>query len=188
MRSGIQALSGILAGIAAEHQITDSEIVALHQWTESWAHLKGLWPFDECEAIAVNVIASREREPGLSYLADLISLCPIGGECYPEAISGLARAICAVDPEDIFRDRAFVITGESPKARRAEMVGQIEARGGLVRQMVSARSHYLVVCGGGSQHWAFSCYGRKIDEAHKLRRAGHPITIAHGRDVWDALH
>jgi hypothetical protein len=39
----------------------------------------------------------------------------------------------------------------------------------------------------GSPHWAFSCYGLKVEKAHLVRRKGHRITLAHESDFWDAL-
>ena len=44
-----------------------------------------------------------------------------------------------------------------------------------------------MVCDGGNEFWAFSCYGRKVEQAYEQRRKGHHIVIVHERDFWDAL-
>jgi hypothetical protein len=187
LTSGIQVLMGFLTGIAADRHIADEEIEVLRQWIDDWAHLKGLWPYDECESIVVTIVTTREREPGLSHLQTIVAHCPIAGEAPDEQVFGLATAVCATDPVVEFQDRLFVVTGDSSRASRAEIERHIEARGGLIRNGVSVKTDYLIVCDAGSPHWAFACYGRKIDQASRLRKAGHRITIAHERDFWDAI-
>ncbi|GMA55471.1 hypothetical protein GCM10025857_68280 [Alicyclobacillus contaminans] len=46
---------------------------------------------------------------------------------------------------------------------------------------------YLVVGDQGNPCWAFSCYGRKVEKAVKLRKQGRRILIIHEVDFWDAL-
>jgi hypothetical protein len=47
--------------------------------------------------------------------------------------------------------------------------------------------NYLVVCDGGSPLWAFSSYGRKVEQAYTLRKKGHRVMIVHEADFWDAV-
>ncbi|HPN82790.1 MAG TPA: NAD-dependent DNA ligase, partial [Spirochaetota bacterium] len=60
-------------------------------------------------------------------------------------------------------------------------------RRGQVQDRVTEETDYLVVGSGGSPYWAFSCYGRKVERAMNLRRDGHPVSIVHESDFWDAL-
>jgi hypothetical protein len=45
---------------------------------------------------------------------------------------------------------------------------------------------YLIVAAERSLSWAFSCYGRKVEAAMALRRAGARLAIVHETDFWDA--
>lgn len=188
MRSGIQVLTGMLTGLSADAAISDAEVRALADWIESWSHLRGLWPYDECESLATAILSTRMAEPGSSMILRLAGSFPVAGvtehgELLPPLISG----ICAVDPTIDLRDRCFVVTGDSARCERADFERQIVTRGGSVHKVVSEKTHYLVVCDGGSPHWAFACYGRKVERACELRRAGHPIVIVHESDFWDSL-
>ena len=59
--------------------------------------------------------------------------------------------------------------------------------GGKVRSSVSAKTDYLVVGNAGNPCWAYACYGRKIEEAVNLRKAGASIVIVNETDFWDAV-
>ena len=61
------------------------------------------------------------------------------------------------------------------------------AHEGLVEKNVTDRSDYLVIGSGGNPCWAYSCHGRKVEKAVKMRKQGHPIIIVHESDFWDAI-
>ncbi len=46
---------------------------------------------------------------------------------------------------------------------------------------------YLIVGNAGNPCWAYSCYGRKIEQAVDLRKAGGKIKIVNEIDFWDVL-
>ncbi len=69
-------------------------------------------------------------------------------------------------------------------AHELEMV--VHSLGGETCGNVRDDVDYLVACDGGSPHWAFSCYGRKVEKAYNMRRNGHRILIVGERDFWDA--
>jgi hypothetical protein len=48
-------------------------------------------------------------------------------------------------------------------------------------------TNYLVVGNKGNPCWVYSCYGRKVEKAVELRKAGHKIMIIHEDDFWDAV-
>jgi hypothetical protein len=61
----------------------------------------------------------------------------------------------------------------SPVTRRAvserRSGGCVSALGGTPSETVTKHTNYLVVCDCGSPHWAFSCYGLKVEKAHLMR-------------------
>jgi hypothetical protein len=190
LRSGIQVLMGVLAGVAADRELTVAEVRDLQSWLEEWHHLRGLWPVDECEAIVTYMLAHNRITQDAKYLLALSNEFPIGDDTPREAASALLQlsGICAVDPEIVFRDRTFVFTGESSRCERSVMEGRVRERGGHTHPNVTKNVHFLVVCDSGNQHWAFACYGRKVEKAYQLRRQGHPVRIVAERDFWDAAH
>ena len=59
--------------------------------------------------------------------------------------------------------------------------------GGQVRSGVSAKTDYLIVGNAGNQCWAYSCYGRKIEDAVQIRKDGGNVVIVNETDFWDAV-
>lgn len=59
--------------------------------------------------------------------------------------------------------------------------------GGYIVDHVSSKLNYLVVCDEKNTCWAFTCYGRKIEEAIKHRKQGANLVIVHEYDLYDAL-
>jgi len=99
----------------------------------------------------------------------------------------LIADVCAIEPRITFAGKTFVFTGQSARAEREDMATLVLALGGVEEPDVTKRSDYLVVCDGGSEFWAFSSYGRKVERAYAQRRTGHPIVIVHERDFWEAV-
>ena len=46
---------------------------------------------------------------------------------------------------------------------------------------------YLVIGANGNECWAYSAYGRKVEQAIELRKSGSRLTIIHEFDFWDAV-
>ena len=63
----------------------------------------------------------------------------------------------------------------------------IASLGGTLRSSVFAKTDYLIVGNSGNPCWAYACYGRKIEEAVTLRRAGAKTIIVNETDFWDAV-
>ena len=189
LRGGIQQLMGLLAGIAADRRVHPREVAQLRAWADDWEHLKGLWPFDECEAIVTSILSRDDWTAEAAHLLALSRQFPVAGEL--DTFTGelpppLIGGVCAVDPDIRFDGCTFVVTGESMKCCRDDFHTLIVSRQGRAAPNVTKRTDYLVVCAEGSPYWAFSCYGRKVERAYELRRAGHHVQIVHEVDFWDA--
>lgn len=188
MRSGLQVLFGVLTGVVSDGRTRPSEVDALVAWTDEWGHLQGLWPFDEAMAVVVSIQTGRmTREQGHQLLLNLSQQFPLGGSQADLLAPLLIQGVCAVDPQIVFPDRVFVFTGASSKKPRSHMEALVTDRGGRALENVNRKANYLVVCDEGNPCWAFACYGRKVEQACLLRRDGHPITIVHEADFWDAV-
>lgn len=194
--SAIQVLHGMVHGVLADGELSDSEIHALQEWIDENDYLQGVYPYDEintliCTALADGKVEQSEREMLKAFLGTLIEFKDSRNLAAPDfeklrekyAVQG----ICAVCPEIEFEGKTFCFTGESYKASRSEIVKEIEEHGGESRNGVSKKTNYLVVGNAGNPCWAFSCYGRKIEDAIKLRKQGAKVLIVNETDFWDAL-
>ena len=52
---------------------------------------------------------------------------------------------------------------------------------------VSRYLNYLVIGAEGNPCWSYACYGRKVEKAVELRRAGAQILLVHENDFHDAV-
>ena len=194
--SDIQRLQGILHGVLADGEITDDEIRQISSWVEEQSHLKGCYPYDEIDSLLTHVLKDGqidecERKMLSLFFEDFVSYSlsrrvrdARSGVVPPRRLSG----ICAVCPELIFPDRTYSFTGASTRATRSDMASRVEQLGGAFSRSVTPKVHFLVVGSAGNPAWAYSCYGRKVEQAMSLRTEGHSLIIVHENDFWDALH
>lgn len=194
--SDLQRLEGILHGILSDNVITEEEIRGLSQWINQNSHLEGCYPFDEIHSLVVSVLSdgtlSNDEKQYLklffSEFIDLNHSINIDKAELDELRKGISiNGICTVCPDIIFEDHIFCFTGVSAKTTRIEISKIIESHGGKYHDKVIQNTNYLVVGGNGNPCWAYSCYGRKVEDAVKLRKKGHKILIIHENDFWDAV-
>lgn len=194
--SSIQFLSGLVHGIMADGDLSNREIAALSSWINANDFLAGTYPFDEihgmlCAILADGKITEDERNRLMalfSNILDFTSSLNLNRADFDElrekySISG----ICAACPDISFAEKIFCFTGESLRAKRAEIADIINSLGGTLRSSVSAKTDYLIVGNSGNPCWAYACYGRKIEEAVALRQEGSKVVIVNETDFWDAV-
>ena len=194
--SSIQFLSGMVHGMMADGEISDKEILSLKAWIDNNSFLAGTYPFDEINSLLYAIledkkITQEEREQLEAFCSNLIDFTASYNLMEPDytklrekySISG----ICAFCPEVTFQGKVFCFTGESYRAKRAEIAAVVERLGGVMRSGVSPKTDYLVVGNAGNPCWAFACYGRKIEDAIRLRKDGAKVVIVNETDFWDAV-
>lgn len=187
----MQTLQGIINGILADNIIEVKELQYLLEWIQEHPHLKGLWPYDEIESLAIGIledgiIDDEEHETLLRFFDDFQRYVnDERGDVIAENMT--VQGICAVDPEIQFENMCFCVTGKSTKASRKEFENKIKELGGTVTGKVGKGLDFLVIGAGGSSCWTYSCYGRKIEKAMKLRKEGTRVAIVHEYDFWDAV-
>jgi NAD-dependent DNA ligase len=81
----------------------------------------------------------------------------------------------------------FCITGTLQRGSRSQTQNDIIKLGGFITSTVTHKTNYLIVGDNGNPAWAFSCYGRKVEAAVKLRKSGHRIMIIHEFDFSDIV-
>ncbi len=183
----MQVLHGLLAGVAADGVIVEQEIKELRRWLDGSTHLKGVWPYDEIDSLIASALHDGHLDESEQRFLMAFTSQFLDGDnelrrdTSTEAL--VKYGICAVKPAIDFAGNVFVVTGES-STPRTEIHEEIERRGGIVQNRVTDSTNLLVVCADGSPAWAFSCYGRKIEQAMNLRKHGARITIVHETDFW----
>ena len=194
--SSIQFLAGMLHGLLADGELSDREITTLKAWIDANDFLAGTYPFDEINSLLHVVLEDKkittdEKEKLMAFFGNVIDFTA-SYNLSEKDFSQLREkysigGICAVCPEITFAGKLFCFTGESYRAKRAEIVETIARLGGKARSSVSAKTDYLVVGNAGNPCWAYACYGRKIEEAVNLRKEGAGVVIVNETDFWDAV-
>lgn len=194
--SSIQFLHGLVHGIMADGKLNDGEIASFRLWLDSNDFLRGTYPFDEFYSMIHSimedkVITDSERSSLMAFMSCVIDFKDSANLIEADyddlrkkySVSG----ICAFCPDIQFEGRTFCFTGESYRCTRSEIKSEVERLGGTFRTSVSKKLDYLVVGNAGNPCWAYSCYGRKIEEAMELRKSGAHIQIINETDFWDAV-
>ena len=194
--SSIQFLNGLVHGIMADKEISDGEIQTLRLWLDANDFLQGTYPFDElCSIIHTimedKIITEDERNGLLAFMSNLVDFKDSYNLVEADFVELRSKysigGICAYCPELEIVGKTFCFTGESYRSTRAEIKAEIERIGGIFRTSVTKSTDYLVVGNAGNPCWAYSCYGRKIEEAMALRKAGAKVQIINETDFWDAV-
>ena len=191
--AGLQTLHGIMGGMAADSKITAEELRALRQWMNEKPHLHGCWPFDEVDSIISKVLAdgkvdAQEHDMILNFFADVMAFLKhksLNRKAASE--SSFVGGICAMTPAVHFDGRSFCFTGTPKRGPKRELEKVVENNKGTVKNNVVKGLDYLVIGAAGNECWAYSAYGRKVEQAIAERKSGAKLTIVHEFDFWDAV-
>jgi NAD-dependent DNA ligase len=193
----IQRLQGMLHGILADGIIDEKELAELSSWLDESKHLKGCYPYDEIDSLLTSVLKDGKVNDAEQELLKQFFQTFIDYSLSRKIESAVREVeikkdltvlgVCSCCPEITFADSVFCMTGNSAKAKRSEIATLIEGKGGIYKDQVTQEVNYLVVGANGNPCWAFSCYGRKIEQAINYRKAGNRLMIIHENDFWDAI-
>jgi NAD-dependent DNA ligase len=190
LTAGIQKLTGILKGISIDSNVNAQELLYLDNWLEENEYLKNTYPYDEIYSLTTQIIkdkvVTKEEQEDFLRFANAIT-----GDHKSNSNSAIVETLKTgffqIDPDIRIQDSTFCITGVSRKFKRREIAEKIELYGGYIVDNVSSKINYLVVCDEKNSCWAFTCYGRKIEEAIKLRKQGLRLVIVHEFDLYDTF-
>lgn len=190
----LQRLHAILGGVIADTRITEAELRGLSNWMEEHDHLKTCWPFDEVGSLITSVLTDKriddeEHKMLHAFFSEFIALADDRTLTSPVIENELKTIVglCAVCPDITFDGKYFVFTGASPRYNREKLEELIATLGGKRAENPSKKVDYLVIGSKGNPCWAYSCYGRKVEKAIELRKAGHRLLIVHEHDFHDAV-
>jgi NAD-dependent DNA ligase len=192
--SDLHILQGICHGILADGIITDKEIYDLQNWLNENEHLNTYYPYDEIRSLIISVLSDNKIEEEektilMAYFNQFVTIQDnkikqkIKDNTVDVAISGL----CTSEPDVVFEGKTFCITGVLQRGNRENLQRDIIKLGGIPIDNISKKTNYLIVGDNGNPAWAFSCYGRKVEKAIKLRKEGHTIILIHEFDFSDII-
>jgi NAD-dependent DNA ligase len=187
----MQRLHGLMGGIVADGEITEAELRGLADWLYEHEHLRTCWPYEEVESVITTMLRDKtilasNHELLLNFFSEFTGVSGNGVDGTSHKVL-TSPAVCAVCPEVTFKGKVFGFTGSSAKYSRDEFKEIVEGLGGSVAQAVSKKLDYLIIGADGNPCWAYACYGRKVEVAVALRKAGARILLVHEHDFHDAV-
>lgn len=188
----IQRLHAVVGGIAADGVVTEKELRGLSTWLDDHEHLKTCWPYDEVASLVTSVlsdgkISTQEQTILRDFFSQFTSLLDDRTITSPSIKQGESMiGLCAVCPEIEFSGAKFCFTGASSKHKRSDLTAIVQRLGGEVVASLTSTVNYLVIGADGNPCWAYACYGRKVEKAVELRKAGARLLLVHENDFHDA--
>jgi len=173
LKRAIDQLIGICAGVVADGEVNDQELVFLSTWLAENKAVCGEFPGSQIsrrikDVLADGVISDDERSDILEVLRQ------ISGNRFSE--TGAVEADGAAVPADIdtfisFSGKRFCFTGKFAFGKRKDCSEAVEKLGGICDDDVTKVLDYLVLGVGVSKDWKHETYGRKIERAQQLRES-----------------
>ena len=192
--SDLQQLQGILHGLLSNGDLNDDEIFNLHTWLSDNEHLNTYYPYDEIRSLVLTIVSDKkiDEEERIILMAFIKQFVELKNDSIKETVEKLTAdvsiaGICAIDPEIVFENKTFCITGILSRGTRNELQTAIRSKGGIPVNTISKKSDYLVIGDTKNACWSYACYGRKVEKALDLRKSGHTIILVHEYDVFDAI-
>ncbi len=169
---------GFLRGIMADGRLEDQEIRSAYRLLlERQADLPA-WLFGTLASRVYRALQDdRIEEEERMEIACIIEGILGSKEAVADRFS-TQTVLTRPEPEVIFDQNEFVLTGKFVYGPRHVCEEEIRARGGVVGSNVTLRTSYLVVGTLGSRDWVNTAFGTKIQKAMEYReRRGAPIAI-----------
>ncbi len=183
-------LHGILEGIACDEIIKPNELEGLKDWLLDYEYLHNWWPINELFALIKQVlkdgkIDSKEQvalqKSFNDYREYLIEKPQIHDDEYwtnrhmmsNRPVFKPIQSICVKNPEIVFLNKRFCLTGPAASGKRKDLHKTIEDLGGKTHKTAVIDLDYLIIGAQSSPAWIYSTYGRKI-EAVMQRKTNTP--------------
>lgn len=180
----IDELIGLSRGVMADGVVTQDEAMFLSRWLDKNRHVQDQWPANILYQRVNEMLADGVLDPGEQReLLALLSEITGEGESLQYDTQSLSTQLPLTEPlpEIIVRGREFCLTGRFVHGTRRECEAEIVMRGGATKRSPTLSTNYLVIGHLGSTDWIHSTYGRKIEHAVELSKAGRPIALVSER-------
>lgn len=181
----LDELLGMSKGMLADGVVNQAEAEFLEGWLRRNHEVTCHGPAQVLYSRVVEMLEDRlldrqEQEELLSLLQQFTGMVPD-----LEEVDNVATTLPLDRPFPVVEipDKTFCFTGRFVSGTRRECEGVVIDRGGLVHPRITNQVDYLVVGYFGSEDWAHTSHGRKIEAAMSLREKGKGIKIV-SEDHW----
>ncbi|WP_029408038.1 BRCT domain-containing protein [Thiomicrorhabdus sp. Milos-T2] len=171
LQQSIKRATGVFAGLSADDQLSDKEVIFLKNFLDTHSSAREYWPLSSVarlvdDALADGFLSGNEKEAILMMLHDAI-----GGSFSSDGSAAGKTTNLPLDNIDFinFKGKTFCFTGALISGTRAECSKKVIEAGGLVSSGITKNLDYLVLGPIASRDWFNSSYGRKIEKAVKYR-------------------
>jgi NAD-dependent DNA ligase len=182
---GCESLIGICAGLVADGQLNDQEIVFLNTWLTSNSELRSTWPGEVVyakvsDALKDGYVSQEERQHLLVTLQQLAGGAFSETGATPDGSSGLGFDV----PTEIqFAERVFCFTGQFLYGTRSVCEKAVISLSAECSSSITRHTNYLVVGAMASRDWKNTSHGLKIEKAMTLKQDGcHLFVIS--EETW----
>lgn len=181
----IDELIGICKGVIADGEVSQKEAEFLLSWMESNQDAAYQWPASVLyERIRLHLSDGVLDKSESEDLYNLITQMT-GGDA-PANVSSMSSSLPLdqPQPEIVFEDRIFCLTGAFTVGSRDNVTKLIESKGGKCVKNPTLKTDYLIIGIIGSRDWIHSTHGRKIEEAVSIRESGKALISIVSEEHW----
>lgn len=178
LKRSCESLLGICAGLVADGNLNDTEIVFLRTWLAEHDSLGRTWPGEVVlrrveQVLHDGVVTEEERLYLIKTLHELLGGSFVDDGAIP---SGSCSLPVDTDAEISIAGKSFCFTGQFLFGTRAACERAVEQRGGSISGVRKSLA-FLVIGELSSRDWKNSSFGLKISSAVDLRASGCPLLI-----------
>lgn len=199
----ITELIGVCKGVLADGVVNPQEALFILNWLEDHRTVVDKWPADilyttlddfledgrltsDEERDLVGLLVEITGVPIKVSMNDYYSNSGLEVPRHERTLNTPTSLPIHEPPDGIrFEGMNFVLTGNFSLGPRRICEQAVLEAGGITQKGVTKKTNYLVVGEVGSEAWAHSSFGRKIEKAVYLRGAGHEIFIV-SEPIWRA--
>lgn len=181
----LDELLGLSKGMAADGVIDLGEAEFLQQWLTRNCELNDTWPVNFIynrlkEMLADGLLDAGEQKELFELLTEFTGQIELA-----EKLENMATTLPLDRPAPliVFPGKAFCFTGKMVCGTRDECRSVVIEKGGEITKNPIRQTNYLVIGTLGSEDWAHTSYGRKIERAVELKQKGLDLHIV-AEDHW----
>ena len=180
---GVDEMIGLCRGMIADGQVDQSEAEYILRWLEANQEAACRWPCNILAARAAKYLEdghldSEEAKDLLETMAQIT-----GDNLQTQTNTNFSIQADLVPTSIVFEGSTFCFTGKFAFGPRKECQRETERLGGTIKNNLTKEVNYLVLGCIGSEAWAHSSFGRKIEHAQNLRMKGTDIAVV-PEDIW----
>jgi NAD-dependent DNA ligase len=178
LKRSCESLLGIAAGLVADGELNEKEVLFLSTWLAEHPEIAGSWPGEVIvkrvrETLADGMVSAEE----LVYLRETLEQA-IGGSFSQDGAVATGASTLPIDAQAsvVILGASFCFTGKFLFGTRAACEKAVTGRGGVI-ESVQQSLRYLVIGELSSRDWKYSSHGTKIEAAMRIKSMGQSLSV-----------